>query len=92
MVNRTFHNRVKLIFQIGQTKIFLRAGHMAELDARRAYMLSNSATIIQKHTKTHFSRKTYTTLRKSSIFVQSICRGSIFVFYNCPYVVRNEIG
>ncbi|RHN80100.1 putative myosin ATPase [Medicago truncatula] len=64
-------------YQMGQTKIFLRAGHMAELDALRAYMLSNSATIIQKHTRTHFSRKTYTTLRKSSIFVQSICRGEL---------------
>ncbi|KAI5394968.1 hypothetical protein KIW84_061538 [Lathyrus oleraceus] len=64
-------------YQIGKTKIFLRAGHMAELDARRAYMLSSSATIIQKQTKSYFSRKTYLTLRKSSIFVQSICRGEL---------------
>ncbi|XP_058770978.1 myosin-9-like isoform X1 [Vicia villosa] len=64
-------------YQIGKTKIFLRAGHMAELDARRAYMLSSSATIIQKQTKTYFSRKTYIALRKSSIFVQSICRGEV---------------
>ncbi|RHN80083.1 putative myosin ATPase [Medicago truncatula] len=64
-------------YQIGQTKLFLRAGHMAELDARRAYMLSNSATIIQKHTRTHFSQKRYTTLRKSSLFLQSICRGEL---------------
>ncbi|XP_073223061.1 myosin-11 isoform X2 [Cicer arietinum] len=64
-------------YQIGKTKIFLRAGHMAELDARRAYMLSNSATTIQKQTKTHFSRKSYITLRKSSIFMQSICRGDL---------------
>ncbi|KAK2455375.1 Myosin family protein with Dil domain-containing protein [Trifolium repens] len=64
-------------YQIGKTKIFLRAGHMAELDARRAYMLSNSATIIQKQTKTYFTRKTYIALRNSSIFVQSICRGEL---------------
>lgn len=62
---------------------------MAELDARRAYMLSSSATIIQKQTKSYFSRKTYLTLRKSSIFVQSICRGQLFVFYNCSYGARN---
>lgn len=80
---------IVLILQIGKTKIFLRAGHMAELDARRAYMLSNSATIIQKQTKTYFSRKTYIAQRKSSIFVQSICRGQLFVFYNCAYGARS---
>ncbi|CAJ2627713.1 unnamed protein product [Trifolium pratense] len=64
-------------YQIGKTKIFLRAGHMAELDARRAFKLNNSATIIQKQTKCYFSRKTYISLRKSSIFVQSICRGEL---------------
>jgi myosin-5 len=57
---------------------------MAELDARRAYMLSNSATIIQKQTKTYFTRKTYIALRNSSIFVQSICRGQLFSFYSFP--------
>lgn len=57
---------------------------MAELDARRAYLLSNSATIIQKQIKTHFTRKTYIALQKSSIFMQSICRGQLFaVFVLC---------
>ncbi|KAK7345799.1 hypothetical protein VNO77_16410 [Canavalia gladiata] len=64
-------------YQIGETEIFLRAGQMAELDARRAYLLNNSATIIQKHIKTHLSQKTYVALRKSSVFAQSICRGEL---------------
>ncbi|KAJ1417512.1 P-loop containing nucleoside triphosphate hydrolase [Sesbania bispinosa] len=64
-------------YQIGETKIFLRAGQMAELDARRACLLSNSATVIQKQIKTHISRKTYNALRQSSIFVQSFCRGGL---------------
>ncbi|XP_027368060.1 myosin-9 [Abrus precatorius] len=64
-------------YQIGETQIFLRAGQMAELDARRACLLSNSATVIQKQIKTHFSQKTYIALRKSSVFVQSICRGEL---------------
>ncbi|XP_061366941.1 myosin-9 isoform X2 [Gastrolobium bilobum] len=64
-------------YQIGETQVFLRAGQMAELDAQRACLLSNSATVIQKQIKTHFSRKTYIALRKSSVFVQSICRGEL---------------
>ncbi|KAG4383595.1 hypothetical protein GLYMA_13G120800v4 [Glycine max] len=64
-------------YQIGKTQIFLRAGQMAELDAQRAFLLSSSATVIQKHTKTHFSRKKYIALQKSSVFLQSICRGEL---------------
>ncbi|XP_019453131.1 PREDICTED: myosin-9-like isoform X1 [Lupinus angustifolius] len=64
-------------YQIGETQIFLRAGQMAELDAQRARLLNNSATIIQKQIKTHFSRKTYVALWKSSVFIQSICRGEL---------------
>ncbi|XP_057423450.1 myosin-9 isoform X2 [Lotus japonicus] len=64
-------------YQIGETQIFLRAGQMAELDARRARVLSKSATIIQKQSRTHFSRKTYIALRKSSVTVQSFCRGEL---------------
>ncbi|XP_040862233.1 myosin-9 isoform X3 [Glycine max] len=64
-------------YQIGETQIFLRAGQMAELDARRAFLLSNSAIVIQKHTKTHFSQKRYIALQKSSVFLQSICRGEL---------------
>lgn len=70
-----------LLLQIGKTQIFLRAGQMAELDAQRAFLLSSSATVIQKHTKTHFSQKRYIALQKSSVFLQSICRGQLFVFF-----------
>lgn len=77
-----------LLLQIGETQIFLRAGQMAELDARRAFLLSNSAIVIQKHTKTHFSRKKYIALQKSSVFLQSICRGQLFVFF--LYYVKDK--
>lgn len=72
---------ILLILQIGETQMFLRAGQMAELDAQRARLLSNSATVIQKQIKTHFCRKTYVALWKSSVFVQSICRGQSFLFF-----------
>ncbi|KAI3874409.1 hypothetical protein MKW92_047464 [Papaver armeniacum] len=35
-------------YQIGKTKVFLRAGQMAELDARRAEVLGNAARTIQR--------------------------------------------
>ncbi|KAK8467989.1 hypothetical protein PHAVU_007G195700 [Phaseolus vulgaris] len=64
-------------YQIGETKIFLRAGQMSELDARRALLLSNCATVIQKNARTRCSQKTYIGLQKSSVFLQSICRGEL---------------
>ncbi|KAK7819284.1 myosin-9 [Quercus suber] len=44
-------------YQIGKTKVFLRAGQMAELDARRASILGISAKVIQKHIRTHITRE-----------------------------------
>ncbi|XP_059665774.1 myosin-11-like isoform X2 [Cornus florida] len=64
-------------FQIGKTKVFLRAGQMAELDARRAEVLSNAAKTIQWRVRTHNARKRFIALRKAAICVQSLCRGRL---------------
>ncbi|XP_041022876.1 myosin-11 [Juglans microcarpa x Juglans regia] len=64
-------------FQIGKTKVFLRAGQMAELDARRAEILSNAAKTIQRRIRTHIARKRFVALRKATIVLQSICRGRL---------------
>ena len=61
--------------QIGKTKIFLRAGQMAELDARRAEVLNNAAKTIQGRIRTHYARKRFIALRKATIVVQSLWRG-----------------
>lgn len=61
--------------QIGKTKVFLRAGQMAELDARRAEVLSNAAKTIQRRVRTHQARKQFIALRKATISVQSLWRG-----------------
>ncbi|KAK3031660.1 hypothetical protein RJ639_035028, partial [Escallonia herrerae] len=63
--------------QIGKTKVFLRAGQMAELDARRAQKLHNAAKTIQRKIKTHITRKQFVDLRKAAICMQSICRGRL---------------
>ncbi|KAK9919503.1 hypothetical protein M0R45_028094 [Rubus argutus] len=64
-------------FQIGKTKVFLRAGQMAELDARRAEVLSSAAKTIQRRVRTHYARKRFIALREATIIMQSICRGRL---------------
>ncbi|KAL0651033.1 hypothetical protein Bca4012_093724 [Brassica carinata] len=61
-------------YQIGKTKIFLRAGQMAELDARRTEVLSGAAKKIQRRTRTHQAQKRFTVLRKATISLQALCR------------------
>ena len=61
--------------QIGKSKVFLRAGQMAELDARRAEVLGRAARSIQRQIRTHIARKEFLMLRKAAIHLQSRWRG-----------------
>ncbi|KAF2611406.1 hypothetical protein F2Q70_00008291 [Brassica cretica] len=61
--------------QIGKTKVFLRAGQMAELDAHRSEALGHSARIIQRKVLTYQSRKKYMMLQSASRDIQAFCRG-----------------
>lgn len=63
------------VFQIGKTKVFLRAGQMAELDARRTEVLANAARRIQRQIRTHLTRKDFITLRWATVNVQKLWRG-----------------
>ncbi|XP_039021834.1 myosin-16-like [Hibiscus syriacus] len=62
-------------YQIGKTKIFLRAGHMAELDAHKGKVLGESAKAIQKKVRSCLSRKHYVDIRTASICIQTAVRG-----------------
>nr|KYP42747.1 Myosin-J heavy chain [Cajanus cajan] len=64
-------------YQIGKTKVFLRAGQMAELDAQRAQVLGHAAKTIQQRIRTHQARKHYLALRKKTTYVQSLWRGRL---------------
>ncbi|KAJ0515798.1 putative myosin ATPase [Helianthus annuus] len=64
-------------FQVGKTKVFLRAGQMAELDARRTEVLSSAAQIIQRRMRTYIAHKQFIDTRKSSVVLQSFCRGRL---------------
>ncbi|XP_047320010.1 myosin-17-like isoform X2 [Impatiens glandulifera] len=61
-------------YQIGKTKVFLRAGQMAELDARRAEILGNAAKIIQRQIRTYIACKEFFSLRRAAIQLQSCWR------------------
>ncbi|KAJ1408711.1 P-loop containing nucleoside triphosphate hydrolase [Sesbania bispinosa] len=64
-------------YQMGKTKVFLRAGQMAELDARRAEVLAKAARHIQRQIRTHLTRKEFITLRNATIHIQKIWRAKL---------------
>ncbi|XP_071709398.1 myosin-6-like [Rutidosis leptorrhynchoides] len=68
-------------YQIGKTKVFLRAGQMAELDARRSEVLGRSASKVQRKFLTYSARKKFTSLKSSSIQIQAMCRGQVGRFH-----------
>ncbi|KAG8389237.1 hypothetical protein BUALT_Bualt02G0208000 [Buddleja alternifolia] len=63
--------------QTGKTKVFLRAGQMADLDARRALKLSNAAKTIQRKVRTYIARRHFVALQKAAVCMQSACRGRL---------------
>ncbi|KAL0425524.1 UNVERIFIED_CONTAM: Myosin-12 [Sesamum radiatum] len=64
-------------YQIGKSKVFLRAGQMAELDARRAEVLAHAAKRIQRQIRTYLTRKEFIILRKGTINVQKLWRARL---------------
>ncbi|XP_019056780.1 PREDICTED: myosin-16 isoform X2 [Tarenaya hassleriana] len=64
-------------YQVGQTKVFLRAGQMAELDVHRTRVLGESARIIQRQVKTHLTRKDFILMRRASVRIQTSWRGKL---------------
>lgn len=68
--------------QIGKTKVFLRAGQMAELDAHRNEVLGRSACTVQRKVRTYFKRKMFLLLRDSATEIQTICRGLADLYPN----------
>ncbi|KAH9318468.1 hypothetical protein KI387_020237 [Taxus chinensis] len=64
-------------YQIGKTKVFLRAGQMAELDARRIEVLGQAAKLIQRQVRTHLAQKEFVAMRKAAIHLQALWRGKL---------------
>lgn len=66
-------------WQIGKTKVFLRAGHMAALDARRAERISNAVIVIQRMTRSFIIRKRFLAMANLAVALQTLCRGLSFL-------------
>ncbi|GFZ02730.1 myosin-like protein XIF [Actinidia rufa] len=64
-------------YQMGKVKVFLRAGQMAELDARRTEVLANAARRIQRQIRAHLTRKEFITLRGATIHMQKFWRAQL---------------
>ncbi|RZC77767.1 hypothetical protein C5167_002019 [Papaver somniferum] len=64
-------------YQIGKTKVFLRAGQMAELDARRAEVVANAARLIQRQIRTYLARKEFIKIRRATMRFQKLWRGLV---------------
>ncbi|CAM0877745.1 unnamed protein product [Alopecurus aequalis] len=77
-------------YQIGKTKVFLRAGQMAELDALRTEVLGISAKKIQTKVRSFLSRKKYVQLRICATQLEAVCRGTLA--RRCYENLRREAG
>uniref|UniRef100_A0A0E0NMU1 Uncharacterized protein n=1 Tax=Oryza rufipogon TaxID=4529 RepID=A0A0E0NMU1_ORYRU len=69
--------RWSIVVEIGKTKVFLRAGQMAELDARRNEVLGRSANMIQRKVRSFLAQKNFIKLQRSAVQLQTICRGEL---------------
>eukprot|EP01025_Chloroclados_australasicus_P055566 TRINITY_DN6759_c0_g1_i2.p1 TRINITY_DN6759_c0_g1~~TRINITY_DN6759_c0_g1_i2.p1 ORF type:complete len:1608 (-),score=236.01 TRINITY_DN6759_c0_g1_i2:671-5494(-) len=64
-------------YQLGLTKIFLRAGQMAVMDKMRTETLNAAATNIQRHVKGYIKRRAYRIARDAVITIQKTSRGML---------------
>ncbi|KAL1545296.1 myosin-6-like [Salvia divinorum] len=64
-------------YQIGKTKVCLRAGQMAELDSVRNQVLGKSASVVQTKCRSFFAHKNFLILRMTAIQIQALCRGQV---------------
>ncbi|KAL0805714.1 hypothetical protein Bca101_098205 [Brassica carinata] len=63
--------------QIGKSKVFLRAGQMAELDAHRTRVLGEAARMIQGKVRTRLTRERYVLMQRASVQIQANWRRNI---------------
>lgn len=64
-------------YQLGKTKVFLRAGQIVELDARRAEALNNAAKCIQRRVRTFIAHREFMRICRAAIKIQTYCRGCV---------------
>nr|TKR99635.1 hypothetical protein D5086_0000190650 [Populus alba] len=72
-------------FQLGRTKVFLRAGQIGILDLRRAEVLDGAAKRIQRQLHTFIARRDFFSTRAAAFAIQSYCRAlwGCYIRYIC---------
>ncbi|KEH35883.1 myosin-15 isoform X2 [Medicago truncatula] len=64
-------------FQLGRTKVFLRAGQIGILDSRRSEVLDNAAKFIQRRLRTFIAHRDFISIRAAAVSLQACCRGCL---------------
>lgn len=64
-------------YQLGNTKIFFKAGMLAHFEKLRSDKLHKSAVMIQKNMRKHYYRKKYLSIQKSHGQLQALVRGHL---------------
>ncbi|OVA08348.1 IQ motif [Macleaya cordata] len=62
-------------FQLGRSKVFLRAGQIALLDSRRTEVLDTAAKLIQCRLRTFLAHKDFISTRAAAVVLQAYSRG-----------------
>ncbi|KAF5936449.1 hypothetical protein HYC85_027578 [Camellia sinensis] len=62
-------------YQLGKTKVFLRAGQIGVLDSRRAEVLDAAAKCIQGRLRTFVAHRDFVSTRVAAVSLQACCRG-----------------
>lgn len=62
-------------FQSGLTKIFFRAGMLAQLESMRSDRLNKMVTVVQKNVRRMLAHKKYQRMRAAAIKIQTWWRG-----------------
>lgn len=60
-------------YQLGTSKVFLRAGQLAQLDRLRTDTLNRAAVALQRHARGFLARHRYTAARESVVRMQVRC-------------------
>ncbi|KAF7130601.1 hypothetical protein RHSIM_Rhsim10G0117800 [Rhododendron simsii] len=80
-------------YQLGKTKVFLRAGQIGVLDSR-AEVLDNAAKCIQGRPRTFVARRDFVSTRVAVVSLQACCRGFLLFFSShlksCNFVIALE--
>ncbi|OIW12077.1 hypothetical protein TanjilG_15317 [Lupinus angustifolius] len=64
-------------FQLGRSKVFLRAGQIGILDSKRAEILDYAAKRIQHCLRTFVARRYFISVKAAAVSLQTCCRGCI---------------